>query len=377
MTVAATNALTARFASIVDGTQTVLSGAGVYPLLSLLAEHAAGPARDELLAVAPSPADFGLADSPTTRLAEAVWSRDELPLTERWLAAVPESMRGRLTGDPAVDQPVLDEWAARHTGGMIPAMPIRVNDQIVLVLASALAVLTTWSEPFTDGRSRPQAGPWRGRDLAALHRRTYDLGAARVAGTAAGPVTLLTVQGSEDVDVVLALGEPERGAAQVLPAAITALPDPSALDLAQGPGVRVEVVPARDEVPELSVSTVRFTVKGDHDLLEHADVFGLSTARDATTGHFPGISPVPLAISQARQSAVATFSATGFKAAAVTAMAMLVGSAAPIFDKQKQRVSVNFDRPFGFLAVYRPTGLVLVAGWVTDPDPHQNDGLFG
>jgi hypothetical protein len=28
---------------------------------------------------------------------------------------------------------------------------------------------------------------------------------------------------------------------------------------------------------------------------------------------------------------------------------------------------VTFDRPFGFLAVHRPTGLVVVAGWVAAP----------
>jgi serine protease inhibitor len=30
---------------------------------------------------------------------------------------------------------------------------------------------------------------------------------------------------------------------------------------------------------------------------------------------------------------------------------------------------VTFDRPFGFLAADRETGLVLVAGWVADAEP--------
>ena len=28
---------------------------------------------------------------------------------------------------------------------------------------------------------------------------------------------------------------------------------------------------------------------------------------------------------------------------------------------------VTFDRPFAYYAVHRPTGLILVAGWVTEP----------
>lgn len=64
MSTTATNTLTARWTSTLDGGQTVLSGAGVYPLLALLARYAAGPARDELLAVAPDPARFDLDRSP-------------------------------------------------------------------------------------------------------------------------------------------------------------------------------------------------------------------------------------------------------------------------------------------------------------------------
>jgi hypothetical protein len=31
-------------------------------------------------------------------------------------------------------------------------------------------------------------------------------------------------------------------------------------------------------------------------------------------------------------------------------------------------VTVVFDQPFGFLAVHRPTGLVLIAGWVAQAE---------
>lgn len=372
MSATAANTLTANWAARLPGVQTVLSGAGVYPLLALLAQHAAGPARDELLAVAADPTRFDLAGSPTTRLALGVWSRHDLPLTDRWLAAVPASMRGQLTGDPSVDQPLLDRWATDQTNGMIPTMPVAVNRGTLIVLASALVVLTTWADPFTELRYEPQDGPWQGREVAGLRRRTFDLGALRVADTPTGPVTLLTVRGSDDVDVVLALGVPEHGAGQVLPAAITALTEGTGRDATTagiaGPGISEQIVTAPDDRPELSASTVRFTATSDHDLLRHAALFGLTSATDGSAGHFPGISPVPLVVSQARQSAVATFSATGFKAAAVTAIAMRVGYAQPVETHRKRLVRADFDRPFGFVAVHRPTGLVLVAGWVTDPD---------
>ncbi|BCK67125.1 hypothetical protein Srufu_010780 [Streptomyces libani subsp. rufus] len=71
-------------------------------------------------------------------------------------------------------------------------------------------------------------------------------------------------------------------------------------------------MPSYDGAPSLRLTTTGFTVGADHDLLERADLFGLATAADTSRGHFP-------------------------------------------------------DRPFGFLAVHRASGLVLVAGWVATP----------
>ncbi|GAA3292800.1 hypothetical protein Dvina_35400 [Dactylosporangium vinaceum] len=373
MTTANANALTARWAATLDGDGTVLSGAGAYVLLALLGPFAAGAARDELLAVAPTP--LGLPGSPAARMAAAVWSRSEVPLTEEFAAAVPEHLRGKLTGDPAVDQPELDAWAAAQTDGEIPAMPIRVGAETLMVLASALVVQTAWADRFEDGVQRPRSGPWAERELAGLHRRgrgAAALSALRVVDGADGPLTLLTVAGEADVDVVLALGGAEVPASVVLPAAIAGLGADGTAAVERGPGVSVREIEAVDDEPELVVSTVRFRVGASHDLLAHAEVFGLRAATDTGTGHFPGMSPVPLAVSQARQDAVAEFTATGFKAAAVTGIAMrLAGAFFPQLDKRKQVTSVVFDRPFGFLAVHRPTGLVLVAGWVGEAQPFR------
>ncbi|MEU9507885.1 hypothetical protein AB0D32_16600 [Micromonospora sp. NPDC048170] len=366
MSTAATNTLTARWASTLDDSQTVLSGAGVYPLLALLARYAAGPARDELLAVAPDAARFDLDRSPTTRLALAAWARRDLPLTDRWLREVPAAMRGDLTGDPVHDQAALDEWAATHTDGLVPELPVRVTPATALVLASALSLRTGWAEPFRGSWCQPVAGPWQGRRLAGLSRVSHDLDALRAADTAAGPLSLLTVRGAEDVDVVLALGAPQRQAAEVLPAAIGAIGAPAALPVAAGPGVVEQVVDAYDDRPELLVCTVGFTASADHDLLERPALFGLATAT-GDGDHLPGIARL-LAVSQARQSATATFGATGFRAAVVTAVSTRAGSAPPRLTARRRRVRLDVDRPFGFLAVHRPTGLVLLAGWVTDPD---------
>jgi len=36
-----------------------------------------------------------------------------------------------------------------------------------------------------------------------------------------------------------------------------------------------------------------------------------------------------------------------------------------------KQLTASFDRPFGFVAAHRPTGLVLVCGWVDDPGDYR------
>ncbi len=64
---------------------------------------------------------------------------------------------------------------------------------------------------------------------------------------------------------------------------------------------------------------------------------------------------------------MARFFAEGFEAAAVTAFGVALIGAPPDEDRQVTLVSVTVDRPFGFLAVHRPSRLAVVAGWVDSP----------
>ena len=42
--------------------------------------------------------------------------------------------------------------------------------------------------------------------------------------------------------------------------------------------------------------------------------------------------------------------------------------AAPPRETHRHRAAVaTFDRPFAYLARHRPSGLILIAGWVADP----------
>ncbi|MET9958350.1 hypothetical protein ABZ128_04560 [Streptomyces sp. NPDC006326] len=216
-------------------------------------------------------------------------------------------------------------------------------------------------------------GPWAGRTVLGLSRSTSLLDRVGVAQGAAGPVTLLEVVGDGGVDVRLVLGEPAAAPGDVLTAGISAVTRQITATGASrlpegepGPGLTVQTVPSATREPRLDVRTVAFDVRGEHDLLRHARLFGLRAASAPDGDHFPGISSVPLTLGSARQSALARFHAEGFEAAAVNAVAF-AAAGVPCLPYRTRRVCVRFHRPFGFLAVHRTSRLVLAAGWVTEP----------
>ncbi|MFI9826435.1 serpin family protein [Streptomyces sp. NPDC051913] len=389
-TIQAVNGLTARWAGASEG-GTVFSAAGVWPLLAFLADGAAGAARAELAEAVGMPAEesAGAARELLGAMgrmrgldsALGLWTGRTLELRERWEAGLPAAAHGVLTGDEAADQAALDAWAAKRTDGLIEKMPVRVTRDTEMVLASALALRTEWLSPFEDWPMWPRTGPWADRKLAGLHRSGALLDRVGVADTPAGHVTELKVYGDNAIDVRLLLGEEGMTPGQVLGAGVdvlarrvSVLPGPQLPYGEVGPGLSVvKVRAARPEPPTLHVATVGFDVDALHDLLELHRLFGLTTAMDTGRGHFPGISAgTPLAVESAKQTAMARFTALGFRAGAVTAFGAAAGGV-PSLRWITTRVDARFDRPFGFLAVHRHSRLVLSAGWVTEPTEYPEE----
>ncbi|MGV9320694.1 serpin family protein [Streptomyces sp. NPDC003660] len=381
----AVNGLTARWARTVaadDGT--VFSAAGVWPLLAFLADGASGPARAELSEALGAPADVA-ATAARQLLAEmasvtgldaalGLWTQQRLRLRDDWRAGLPAGTWGTFGDDLITAQERLDAWAAERTGGVVERMPLKLTRDAQVVLASALSLRTTWRQPFTEVPLRPEHGPWQGRTLLGLFRRSVRPDRVGVAATPDGHVTSLTVPGDNGIDIHLVLGEEGMTPGQVIAAGVglveRTLPvtEGGRLPLGHvGPGLHVEQRPSASPEPvALDVRTVAYEVRADHDLLADPALFGLPTTPYA---HFPGISDAPLTIGAARQSAVAQFSAKGFRAGAVTAVAATPGGAPPHPTHTTTVLSLTYDRPFAFLTTTRSPRLLLTTGWVTNPAP--------
>lgn len=361
-----------------DDGGTVLSGFGVWPLLAILADLADEPARSELLAVTGSgyANDLDLfSGTPDLQVALALWTRPEVPLAPDLDAVLPPELREVLT-----DRVALDRWVKARTDRLLDRMPVELRPDTLLVLASALAVRLSWRLPF-DEHSRRAEGFGTDRWVRWLSRQDPDLGSLRRHETPTGPLTIVTVAGTGDVDVLLAAGERDRSRVEVLAAALECLGKDAVggrqlLEAALSPGTApasagmhsqlapaVTVIDSTEATPRVLLSVPHFEVAAEHDLLDTASALGLSTASDVTRGHFPRLSATPLAVQQAKQAVLARFSATGFEAAAVTAMAIAAGGAPQLVGKA---LLVDLDRPFGFLAVHRTTGIPVVLGWITE-----------
>jgi serine protease inhibitor len=110
-----------------------------------------------------------------------------------------------------------------------------------------------------------------------------------------------------------------------------------------------------------------FSLTQTHNLLTDPAQVGLTLATDCSDQRFPGLSATPLCVSQAQQEVNADFTPTGFVATAVTQVYVARGIATEP-DEHPTVTMVDFDRPFGLLAVERSTGTVMVAAWVENPD---------
>lgn len=385
--VGAVNRMTARWIRTCPDESSVFAAPAAWPLLALLADAAAGPARSELEDAVGLPAADSraaaletlgmLREMPAVRSALGIWVGERFPLTPEWTSGLPLGTVGLLTGDPAVDIPLLDGWARQHTDGLVHEMPVGVTSETLTVLAGAMLVRTRWARPFT-GWTHPlrfAGGPWSELRAHPLTRVTRILDRLNVAPTDHGEITCLEVLGQDGVTVHLVIGEEGRTASEVLQGGLVARKGVGrkggSLRVGdEAPGLTVESVPADVPDERLQILVPRFRVEAGHDLLGQPDVFGLKTASDATRGHFPAMGPEPSAVSAAKQRAAAAFTAEGFETAAVTGVGRRGAGRRRVPPHRARQVRAEFDRPFGYFASHRATGLILAAGWVAEPEPY-------
>lgn len=378
------SAYAAQFDRSVLKGHTVVSSLGLWLLLALAGPATSGVPRRDLEAVLGTTVDDAAARAgallrdphPAVSALAAVWDRRLGPAFDEWAHTLP----GAVERGPVPDQAQVDAWARSQTHGLIDRFPLQLDELTRLVLASALATDISWAEPL--GTTNELGGSFGEEIRTAL---TFRDGIQLVADTdAAGLVAVAAPPSSSALDVFTVIAEPGvaphdadaaahhvaamlRGddrAARRVP--VEELTDGHAWTVTErrerrlgGPDVQAEW---RSYLPAWSAT-------GDHDL-DNAP--GVAPVFETLAG-FVRDEEQPAGF-DAKQAAVASYSRTGFKAAAITAMGIRAAGMPSFHEVLVRRIDVRFNRPFAVLACAdrydgpEPwRGVPIFSAWVTEP----------
>jgi hypothetical protein len=386
----------ARLQVVIRAKHHVASPLGAWLLLALVAPASSGTDRDALTeilgcdagAAAQAAADLLGNPHPVVASAAALWTSSAVelgPRFARWRAELPPQVTvGDLPG-----QAGLDRWAREHTFGLIDRFPIR-DDGLYLVLASALATKVSWMAPFdlAPGASLGSASPWatRLRQVLRTPRQgghtqyiavTPDAGDVIVhAARAAGGLLVVSVAAAPEVPASTVLALAHRIGIQQATGGIVQRRALADLPLGEGPLWLLREVTATADACKAVLPA--WSANSNHNLADPSLGFAA-----ATNAIMPGPDPW-----QARQSAMARYSRTGFEAAAVTAIAIEL---AALVSGRRREAELRFAHPYAAVAIATDPegagqrrggrashgpwhGLPVFSAWVSDPEDATDNG---
>jgi len=233
----------------------------------------------------------------------------------------------------------LNDLLTRKTNGRIKSI-LEPGSASTLVAINALAFNDCWKTPFD--RSRTADKPFTRPDGTKAERSTMS-GVVDSAGyRTAGPFVAVELSYlDENFALTLVTTQHEPAKAADFKEAVTLL---AGIDLTD---------------TKATLSLPKFGGQTDNDLLDTLSAMGLKPGL-ASANQLPGFSN-GLKIGRVRQKTWLAVDEAGTEAAAVTAAEATRAA-------QPKAVSVSFDKPFIYALRYRPTGAILMAGYVGDPD---------
>jgi hypothetical protein len=366
----------------------VASPLGAWLLLALCGPGASGADRAALAEVlgtdpdeaAATAADMLAPPHPLVAAAAAVWNRPGMA-DQGWLDGLPAAVeRG---GIPTRQE--ADDWAHRHTFGLIDRFPLSVDDAVYILLATALATKVSWDCPFelAPGSALGESSPWAGQLAQVLRSPARPGHSAFIATTAqAGDVAVHVGRargGLLVASVIAVAGVPPGDVLAAAHGLATAYAEGRGdgrrslfdLPLGEAPLWSVREEPSRSGDDERCTAVLpAWSARSEYDLSDPR--LGFAAAAHALGKGDPW---------RARQAATASYSRVGFEAGAVTAMAVMMSALAP--RRGVLRVAeLRFGHPYAVVAVTADEdtgshlrrasrglwhGVPVFSAWVADP----------
>jgi hypothetical protein len=328
---------------------------------------------------APAAANLIATPHPALGATVALWRRrgQVTPGFRAWTELLPPAITTGEVPTPAE----ADAWADRGTSSLISRFPLPITELTSIVLASALATDVTWKHAFTVCPSANLRGPWAERVRSVL-RAPAVAWQGIVDTEAAGTVACHRARSVEGLDVLSVLAAPEVAPAQVHAALrevnrvihvrSTRARQRTLYELPlRGHAWEIEEVADADCPLELFDTYLpAWEVTASHDL---TGAPGMDAAlRVLRREIVPGLREASRV--EARQSALARFTARGFQAAAVTGLGLRgLGGPEPAPHLPARRATLRFNRPYAVLASVTDgaaepwRGMPVFSAWVAEP----------
>jgi hypothetical protein len=393
----------------------VVSPLGAWALVALCsssADDSNEPELRDILGIAPRQAASSANDllghpHPAVGAAAALWARASLltEATRRWPPPWPPGVElGEL---PTPGQ--LDAWADRNTFGLIKRFPLSIGRDTAFVMATALATKVSWVAPFelVDAAALGSSSPWAGQLHRVLRTPGPHVGGPHVGGPhvggppdwrheqflamtdRAGMVAVHTAASREGVSVISVIAEPDVPPVDVIASAYDvawreasqprSVERLSLFELPLGPGPLCEITEQSVQTSARGGREERYSsvlpawaAQTDVDLAGEGLGFA-SAAKDVATAL--GLRECRY---EAKQSAFARYSRTGFEAAAVTGLAVALASYVG-HSGICRTATLRFGHPFAAVAAIsgargglerHPSwaGLPVFSAWVAAPE---------
>jgi hypothetical protein len=386
----------------------ISSPLGIWLLLAACVTAATGELREQLEDVLGCSATEAAAyldrllqePPPALQTALALWvgGADRTTALVEWSSTLPKTVeRG-----PVPSRAEADWWADRTTSGLIKRFPLDITGLTRVILASALATKVTWQQPFdvvSSAQTLRDSSPWSGlvRFVLVDHDPVIPSMLART--EAAGVVAVHFAVANEELTVLSVAGDPTIDRSVVLDATYEiahrfrddALADArcSLFELPVGEGHSWEISEREVHTERAgecsedieSAALVAWSAKGRLDL-QRSELFGVEPAFGALLAL---IGPSPAGDTrEAAQSAVASYTPTGFEAAAISSMAVASMARIKTFPEKGLRRTARlfFDHPYAAVALAGSQsdflgspaaghtamfGLPLFSAWVAEP----------
>ena len=299
-------------------------------------------------------------------LANGVFVRDTFTskVLPEYFDTASQKFQAEIAYDSFADSSKLDTWVKDKTFGLIEKAGVRDEKNTQMVLINALAIKMDWETPFkpekTFGKSFYKNDNTE-IEATTMHQETTNENVGYLIDDEA-TILKMPLESTDSSALEFVAVMPSGNLTNYI----------SHLKTSELNAKIEQTIPANKSKKGVEIFIPKFKFSYDLNFTEDLNKLGIVKAFDPDEADFSNMAQASekLFVSDAIHSANIDFSEDGIKAAAVTAFAMMSGTA---IGDNDEPVVVRIDHPFFFVIRDRKDGTIWFSGAVYEPNLWAND----